>query len=184
MLPGSKRKHTYMAKKNKAADAAQAGSKEYQLNQAPGTAPAPETAPAGMVNSLLLASAPGKPAIDLGKFERKNNPPMVLPNDVPVGSEILARFIKAIPSPVTTVKGNLLWLQHESGTEFTFPCTGVIRAALLPGSDDEKENREKNLATLNKEYVGKLIYLKRLENRASKKGSKQMFVFDVRVAKA
>jgi hypothetical protein len=68
----------------------------------------------------------------------------------------------------------LIWLKHESGTEFCFPCTGVIRNALCPGVTGEKEVE----AALNKE-VGKKLVALRQENKPNAKYKKEMFMFDV-----
>ena len=105
--------------------------------------------------------------------QRRNLPPMVKPVDVPIESVICAEIVRVVDSPVSTVKGKLLWLRAESGQEFTFPCTGVIRSALAPGlSGDDLQTK------LDKE-IGKVLILKRLEDKMSDKFKKAMFMFDV-----
>lgn len=129
---------------------------------------------------VALFAASGAEA-KLAKLERRNMPQMFKPSDVPIGGIVSGEIIKVVDSPVTTVKGMLLWLRHESGQEYTFPCTGVIRNALAPGKKEGKELTD----ALDKE-VGKMFYAKRLENKPSKynadlagKVKKEMFMFDV-----
>jgi len=111
---------------------------------------------------------------DMGsKMVRRNAPPMVKPSDVPIGSAISGEIVAILESPVSTVKGKLLWLRHESGAEYTFPCTGVIRNALAPGCEAEKLE-----AALKKE-IGKQFVAKRLDDKQSAKYKKAMFMFDV-----
>src|SRR5229473_8059828 len=71
---------------------------------------------------LALFSQPTK--TDVTKMERVNMPQMIKPDAVPVGGCISGTIIAIVNSPVSTVKGKLLWLRHENGTEYTFPCTG------------------------------------------------------------
>ena len=122
--------------------------------------------------------------IDEAKLERRNLPPMLKPDDVPVWTPeepimLQAEIVRVVESPNTTIKGKLLWLKTASGHELTFPCTGVIRNALAPGI---KADDEKLTAALEKE-VGKTLFLKRTPNKASKY-KKAMFMFDVYTAKA
>jgi hypothetical protein len=119
-----------------------------------------------------------KPAAEVeelyGKMERRNMPAMFKPGDVPVGGAVVGEIIKFLASPVSTIKGNLVWLRHNSGQEFTFPVTGVIRNALAPGVKDDDE---KLMETLDKE-IGKILICKRLPDKSSKY-AKSMFMFDV-----
>jgi hypothetical protein len=118
----------------------------------------------------------------LDKLKRRNIPRMVKPDQVPIGATISGRIKQIVNSPTSEVKGKLLWLVNDSGTEFTFPVTGVIRSALAPGikNDDEKltEHLEKEL--------GKMFYARRqpdgedLKHGVQPDGrGKKMFVFDV-----
>lgn len=112
-------------------------------------------------------------AVDFSKFKRRNMPQMVKPGDVPVGGVITAEIMDIVDSPVSTVKGKLLWLKTASGQEFTFPCTGVIRNALAPGKADAE--LEKTL----KGFIGKTLVAKRNPDKTSQKYKKNMFMFDV-----
>lgn len=129
--------------------------------------------PAAASTMLALFQPAG---VDESKFVRRNAPPMVKPGDVPVGQTITGTIVSVLDSPVSTVKGKLLWLRHESGTEYTFPCTGVIRNALCPGvkSEDGKE-----LTAALEKFVGKGFAAKRLPDKQSSKFKKNMFMFDV-----
>lgn len=109
-----------------------------------------------------------------GNLLRRNMPPMIKPGDIPVGAAISGEIVSVVDSPVSTIKGKLLWLRHSSGQEFTFPCTGVIRNALAPG---KKEGEELD-KVLEKE-VGKTLYAKRLPDKTSSKYKKTMYMFDV-----
>lgn len=123
--------------------------------------------------ALKLFGSPSK--LDESKLVRRNLPPMVKPGDVPVDGVVTGEIVKIVDSMVTTVKGKLLWLRHESGTEFLFPCTGVIRNALVPGVKDDGAELKK---ALEKE-IGKTFVAKRLPDKTSNKFKKNMFMFDV-----
>lgn len=125
---------------------------------------------AGPSKGLLALLAP----TNTGKLVRRNMPAMIKPGDVPIGAAISGIVKGVVNSPVSTVKGKLLWLQHESGAEFTFPATGVIRNALAPGVDGDKE-----LTAALEKYVGKTLVAKRLDDKTSAKYKKSMFMFDV-----
>jgi hypothetical protein len=123
---------------------------------------------------LALFQSGGDVEKSYGKLERRNVPQMIKPSDVPVGQAITGEIVKIVPSMKSDIKGKLLWLRHESGQEFLFPCTGVIRNALIPGVEGEKDQT----AALEKE-VGKILVCKRGADRMSGKYKKPMFMFDV-----
>lgn len=133
-------------------------------------AAATQQAASAMVLSLTVP-ADQMPAES--KLQRRNMPAMIKPADVPVGAMISGKIIAIVDSPVSTIKGKLLHLQHQSGQEFTFPCTGVIRNALAPGK------KEKELDAALEKEIGKTIYAKRLPNKTSQQYKKDMFMFDV-----
>lgn len=124
-------------------------------------------------NALAIFQTGDAVEVDLSKMKRRNMPQMVKPGDVPVGSVIQAEIVDVVDSPVSTVKGKLLWLRAPNGQEFTFPCTGVIRNALAPGKDD-KEVKE-----VLEKLKGKTLVLKRTADKQSAKFKKSMFMFDV-----
>jgi hypothetical protein len=136
------------------------------------TQAAPASAPSAAMVALFEPRDGGK--LDLSELERRNQPRMYKPEEVPIGGAVVAVIVKNVPSPVSTVKGRLLWLRHENGEEFTFPCTGVIRNALAPGVDNEKEL----VAALDK-FNGKVLVAKRTPDKISGKYKKAMFMFDV-----
>jgi hypothetical protein len=104
---------------------------------------------------------------------RRNMPTMVKPGEIPVGTTISGEIVAFVDSPVSTVKGKLIWLRHQNGTEFTLPCTGVIRNALVPGKDGAELEK-----ALEKE-VGKMFYATRTPDKQNSKYKKSMFMFDV-----
>jgi len=148
----------------------------------------------------MLAMFAPKPALEsaLGSLTRRNLPAMIKPDAVPVGGVITARILAIVDSPVSTIKGCLLHLAlgnldaptptdkqtvklgkdlfafRPTGLEITFPCTGTIRNALVGALDGQ----EKVKVALEKE-IGKLIVLKRQEDKPSKKFARNMFMFDV-----
>lgn len=122
-------------------------------------------------SAAILALVPGKAN---AKLIRRNMPAMVKPGDVPVGSSISGTIKAVVKSPVSTVKGMLLHIEHESGVEYTFPATGVIRNALAPGVEGGPE-----LTKELSKFVGKTIVCKRLDDKTSSKYKKNMFMFDV-----
>lgn len=136
----------------------------------------PATAPQGLV-ALFSQTAP-----DEKKVVRRNLPQMVKPGDVPLGQTLTGEIVKIVDSPVSTVKGKLLWLRHESGQEYLFPCTGVIRSALAPGVSKEDENGDKLQKVLEKE-IGNVLIVTRKADKQSEKYKKNMFMFDVFTAK-
>lgn len=135
------------------------------------------------------ASGPSKAMLELmatntkHKTVRLNKPAMIKPSDIPVGQQISGKVLDVCDSMVTTVKGKLLHLQHENGTEYMFPATGVIRNALAPGirGDDDKDS--KALVAALKEYIGQTLIFRRLDNKTSSKFKKEMFMFDVELVK-
>lgn len=125
-----------------------------------------ETAKAAASLSLFQ---PGD-SVEHSKAERRNLPQTVNHADVPVSQAITGEIIKVIDSPVTTIKGKLLWLRHENGTEFIFPCTGVIRMAFARGVKTDK------LAAHLQKEVGKIFIAKRGPDNI---GKKNVLAFDV-----
>lgn len=121
--------------------------------------------------AMLALFAPGASLPE--NLKRRNLPQMVPPGDIPVGAVVSGEIMDVVESPVSTVKGKLLWLKHESGTEFTFPCTGVIRNALAPGLSG------KELDDALKKEIGKQFYAQRTLDKQSQKYKKNMFMFDV-----
>lgn len=137
-------------------------------------APAEGTAPSA---AMLALFAPDRNALP-ARVERLNMPRMYKPDEIPVGGIVSGEIVKILDSPVSTVKGKLLWIRHANGEEFTFPCTGVIRQALAPGVQD---NEKELIAALNK-HVGKQVFFRRTPDKLSGKWRKNMFTFDVFVA--
>lgn len=108
------------------------------------------------------------------KLERRNLPPIIKLEQVPIGSAVQGTILKVVDSPTTETGGQLLWLTYK-GTEFTFPATGSIRSALAPGIKDDAKVEAKL-----KTEIGNYFYAKRLPNKPSKK---TLMVFEVRVGK-
>ena len=131
-----------------------------------------ETALANISKVFQDSSAIQK-RIDSGEIERRNLPPMTKPGDCPIGGVLIGEIIRLVNSPTTAVKGKLLWLRLENGAEITFPLTGTIRSALAPGREGDE------IETAIEKEVGKILVLKRLEDKQSDKYKKSMFMFDV-----
>lgn len=98
--------------------------------------------------------------VDTSKFTRKNVPQILKPGDMPVGGGFQAEIVSVVDSPVSTVKGKLLWLKTTAGQEFTFPLTGDVRNSLAPGK--EGDELEKALKPL----IGKTLIVKRAADKA------------------
>jgi len=114
-------------------------------------------------------------AFNVETAKRRNLPRMIKPGDVPVDGVISGEIIGIENSPVSTIKGFLLHLRHESGEQFLFPCTGVIRQALAPG----REKEDAKLKEILEKEIGKSFYAQRKPSVRSEKYKKDMFVFDV-----
>lgn len=127
---------------------------------------AASTATAPVVNSLFSTALD----VDESKFKRRNLPQMVKGSDIPIGGGFSAEIVDVVDSPVSTVKGNVLWLKNAQGQEFTFACTGDIRNSLAPGKTGD------DVAKALKANVGKTIVVKRTADKA---GSKKQIRFDV-----
>src|SRR6185295_12855529 len=103
------------------------------------TATAPKSEPSAAMKALFAAPAGFKPE----GLKRRNLPRIMKPGNVPVGGCVSGKIVEIVKSPSSTVKGFLLYLKHETGEEFLFPCTGAIRQALAPGR--EKDSNELKL---------------------------------------
>lgn len=138
------------------------------------TTPAPVAAkPAGV--TMLDMFKPVEGEVDnSAKLERRNLPPIIKLEQVPIGSAVQGTILKVVDSPTTETSGKLLWLSYK-GTEFTFPAIGTIRSALAPGLKDDAKIEAKL-----KTEIGNYFYAKRLPNKPSKK---TLMVFEVRVGK-
>lgn len=136
--------------------------------------PTPETEqPAETTNYALKLFGTPAQTVDFSKLKRRNLPTLIKPGDVPMDGIVSGTIIDVVDSMTTTIKGKLLWLKHDNGTEFLFPCTGVIRNALVPGVPDGELKKK-----LEAE-VGKKFFAKRLPDKTSQKYKKNMFMFDV-----
>ncbi len=74
--------------------------------------------------------------VDTSALKKRSQPRLITHSAVPAGKSVSGKIIAVIESPVSTVKGMLLHVQHANGEEFTFPCTGTVRSALAPGRFD------------------------------------------------
>lgn len=149
------------------------GRSQFAKESAEAAAAAPEA-------SKALALFTAGDAVPVFKnLKRRNLPQMVKPDEIPVGGAIVGEIMEIVDSPVATIKGKLLWMKHDSGREFLFPCTGVIRSALAPGIKDDDS---KGLRTALEKEIGKMLVAKRMPDKESGKFKKRMFVFDVYTA--
>lgn len=135
---------------------------------------------------LALFGTSGSLKVAVNKSDRKTLPMMIKPKYCPIGGVLQGKIVKSIDSPVTTIKGKLLWLELDGGREVLFPCTGVIRTALAP--DVEAESK-KELQTALDKHIGKILTLERLPNGQTKKGAEEgqtrdMYLFDVYLTEA
>lgn len=134
--------------------------------------------------ALVFDSQSEAPELAEKDFERLNLPTMVKPDQVPVWTPespkvLRGTLVKVCDSPNASIKGKLLWLKLRNGTEITLPCTGVIRNALAPGIKDDSEKLD---AALDK-FVGLELVFRRTPDKQNSKFKKNMFMFDVLVAK-
>lgn len=109
-----------------------------------------------VVNSIFQTTM----EVDTKQFNRKNVPQILKAADMPVGGGFQAEIVSVVDSPVSTIKGKLIWLKTAAGQEFTFPLTGDVRNSLAPGK--EGEDLEKALKPL----VGKTLVVKRAADKA------------------
>lgn len=135
---------------------------------------------------LALFSTSGSLKVVINKSDRKTLPMMVKPKDCPIDGILQGKIVKSIDSPVTTIKGKLLWLELDGGREVLFPCTGVIRSALAPDVDADSK---KDLQVALDKHIGKILTLQRLPNGQTKKGAEEgktrdMYLFDVYLTEA
>jgi hypothetical protein len=103
--------------------------------------------------------------------KKRNLPPLVKPEQVPVGQMLSGKIVAVVPSisgREDMKQSKLLHIEHESGTEFLFPLTGVVKKALGGFDGAEKE-------------VGNKIFIVRQPDGTTEKygGVKKMFNFDV-----
>lgn len=101
-------------------------------------------------------------------------PPMIKPEQVPVGSVISGEIIalaNSISGRADMRESKLIHLRHESGTEFLFPLTGTIKKAV--GGNEGVENN-----------IGKKLIIQRNADSTTEKygGVKKVFMFDVYLA--
>jgi len=148
------------------------------------------TGPSAVMRALFAQ----KQMPEMAGFKKLNLPPLLKPSEkdgtanIPEGGIMSAIIVDAVDSPVSTVQGALLWLHlvkrsdspdaawEKTGTEITFPATGVIRSALAPGV----EGREQRLKALSK-WKGHLLMVQRLTDKMSKY-NKPMTMWDVRIS--
>lgn len=98
-------------------------------------------------------------------------PPMIKPETVPVGSMVsgeIVALVASLSSRKDMEKSKLIHMRHESGAEFLFPLTGVIKKAI---GGDEKIT----------ENIGNTLFLKRTPDGSTTKygGVKKVYMFDV-----
>lgn len=110
----------------------------------------------------------------ISKMKRLNLPPMYKPDQIPVGGILSGEIVKFVDSPVTTIKGKLIWLKLANGQEITFPLTGVIRQTIAPAKEDSAEYDK-----LLKDCIGKMLICVRRENKISSTYKKEMYMWDI-----
>jgi len=133
----------------------------------------------------------------LDEMERRNMPRLIKAVDrngenIPVGGMVCAVLVDVIPSPVSTVKGSLLWLHLvtfkgkvpvATGQEITFPATGVIRQALAPEANEEDRNIRQDHARQDMlKLKGRLLIMTRQPDGIDRNLKKTMTTWDVFVS--
>ncbi len=121
-------------------------------------------------------------AVKVDRKKRLGAPPLLKPEEIPVGKSFVCKIIEPMDSLTQTVKGKLLRVEHTSTSgvvrEFSLPVTGTMRQALAPG----KANDDKDLlATLAKFNGKKLTIVRGPDGWTNKHGGKAMYTFDVYV---
>lgn len=154
------------------------------------------TTPTLRPSSAMQALFAARPAAIMESMKRRNLPQLIKAVDgdkenIPVGGRVTGIVVDVVKSPVSTIKGSLLWLHlvtestdgngeivlAKTGIEICFPATGVIRSALAPGIEGEV-NALKEMA----KYKGFLFAAQRLENKVNKTYGKEMTMWDVRLS--
>lgn len=131
--------------------------------------PAPASIATGnaLVNSIFTESLPDN-------VIKLTLPPMIKPDDVPMGQMVSGKIIALAPSLSSRSdmkNSKLIHMRHASGQEFLFPLTGVVKKAI--GGEDGVLNN-----------VGKTLILKRSQDGETTKygGKKKVYMFDVYIA--
>jgi hypothetical protein len=127
----------------------------------------------GTATELELFSPAGNIAIPKGA-KKLTLPPMVKPEQVPVGSVIsgvIVALANSISGRADMRESKLIHLRHESGSEFLFPLTGTIKKA-VGGNEGVEAN------------IGKTLIIHRNADSTTEKygGVKKVFMFDVYLA--
>ena len=175
------------SKKMETPESAQAG----ETPASPGESPGPSNAMVALFQSLRPMSA-------LSGLKRKNLPQLVKAVDqgkenIPVGATVIGIIVDVVRSPVTTIKGSLLWLAllkpsedgrtlENIGMEICFPATGAIRQALCPGLKKDDENKEEKARKEMLAFKGFLFCAQRMPNKISKDYQKEMTTWDIRIS--
>lgn len=127
---------------------------------------------AGSISSLSVATPVSLETLPKG-FKKLTLPPLLKPEQIPVGSMVSGEIIKLIDSISDKApEGKLVHIRHESGSEFILPLTGTIKKA-LGGFEGVKEQ------------VGKKIVIVRMPDGETRKYTgpndppKKVFMFDV-----
>jgi hypothetical protein len=134
-----------------------------------------ELIPATATASTFALCQPAEEVKLPAKLKKLTLPPLVKPEQVAVGS-ILSGEIVALAASISgredMRQSKLIHLRHESGTEFLFPLTGVIKKA-LGGESGVTDN------------IGKMLFIQRqpdgetMKYAAKGEGPKKVFMFDV-----
>ena len=97
-------------------------------------------------------------------------PPLLKPDSIPVGSMICGEILalaESVSGKESMRESKLIHLRHDSGEEFLFPLTGVIKKA-IGGFDGVNNN------------IGKTLFVVRKpDGTAANFGGNKMFMFDV-----
>jgi len=142
-------------------------------------------------------------AIDFSKLKatRLNAPRLIKPEDCPIGSTAIGQVVRVAPSPATKVKGRVLWMKTQQGTEFLFSITGTVRQALAgagllvvkPIKGEDGETNTVMVDESTKLLEGKILAFTRqpdgrTQNYANaeekKNGGKRMYMIDVALLEA
>lgn len=131
----------------------------------------------------LVPAAPGSTTVSASKYavsavlpkniKKLTLPPLLKPQQIPVGQMVSGTIVALIGSISEKVKeGKLIHLKHDSGEEFLLPLTGVIKRA-IGGFDGVTSN------------IGKKLFVVRQPDGETTKYSaageapKKQFMFDV-----
>lgn len=105
---------------------------------------------------------------DFEGFEQRSLPPIVKPREMPVGAMLVGKITGIMPSPIKEYKSRIIQMTRPGdGFRFCFPMTAVIDKAM--GANEQEQD----------DQIGNILLIKKTGTQKSKKGKKDMNLFEV-----